>query len=388
MNTGNGGSNNGGNNNGRNGNLPKELTVSLDVQHTPTSKPNVTPTSKPNVTPTNKTNVTPTGQHTTYSRQNLSSSRQNLSSSRQRISSRQRLSGSTTVPTDIAIGSLGIKKFLLSLKGRLSASAYVVSLGGLIVLTAMSYYILLPMCMFLPGFIKVLAMIGYILLLTWIGIAITVRRLHDLGHNGWWFLISLIPFLNVLLIIYLGFWKGEAGENLYGAPTSPAPLPFAILCYPIFALTMFLNLLPAASIIPGIDKLPGVGYLVPSSEVTDAKDVQQFVDAMPGIVRDNIDKQSIALVLSQGQMVAAGGFITENRILISSPHRASAIQDGLAQQQDLQVKSLDKTGNLTRLVASSPARQWYVFEVDQPIGKPGFLRDENRNALTAIGAFK
>ncbi len=360
---------NGGGNNGGNGTPPKG--------------PKIYPVGQQ--TPPNKTNVPHTGQRATYNKQNMSSSRQ-------RISSRQRLSGSTTVPTDIGIGSLGIKKFLLSIRGRLSASAYVVSLGGLIVLTSMSYYILLPMCVFLPGFIKVLAMIGYILLLTWIGIAITVRRLHDLGRNGWWFLISLIPLLNVLLIIYLGFWKGEAGENLYGAPASPAPLPFAILCYPIFTLAMFLNLLPAASIIPGINKLPGVGYLVPSSEVTDAKDVQQFVDAMPGMVRGEMDKddmkKSIALVMMQGQMIAAGGFITENRILISGTHLASAMQNGLAQQQKLQVKSLDKESHVTHLVASAPVRQWYVFEVDQPIGKPGFLIDENRNALTAIGAFK
>ena len=356
---------NGGGNNGGNGNPPKG--------------PKIYPVGQQ--TPRNKTNVPHTGQRATYNRQNMSSSRQG-------ISSRQGLSGSTTVPTDIGIGSLGIKKFLLSLRGRLSASAYVVSMVGLIVLTSMSYFILLPMCMFLPGFIKGLAMIGYVVLLTWSFIALTVRRLHDLGHNGWWFLLNLIPFLNVLMVIYLGFWKGEAEENLFGAPASPAPLPFAILCYPIFALTMFLNLLPAASMIPGINKIPGVGYLVPSSDMRDANSVEQFVDAAPGIIRDVVDKETIALVLQQGQMIAAGGFITDKRILISGTHLASAMQNVLAQQQKLQIKSLDKESHITHLVASSAARQWYIFEAEQPIGKPGFLREETRNALTAIGAFK
>ena len=331
----------------------------------------------------NKTDVPRNGRRTTTTGK--------MSSSR-RLSGRQRSSSSGVASTNMQIGSLGLKEFLLSFRGRLSASAYVVSLGGLIVLTSLSYFILLPMCAFLPGPIKVIAMIGYVVLLTWSFIALTVKRLHDLGHSGWWFLFYLIPLLNVLLVIYLGFWKGEAGENLYGVPTSPAPLPFAILCYPIFALAMFLNLLPAASIIPGINKVPGVGYLVPSSDMKDAKSVQQFVDAAPGILRGGMEKsnikKSLVLVLQQGQMVAVGAFITKNRILIREPDMASAINSGLAQQQKLQVKSLDKESHVTHLVASAPARRWYVFEVDQPIGTPGFLHEENRQGLTAIGAFK
>lgn len=363
MDTGNGGNNNGGNNNGRNGIPPTGPKIYPTGQYTPRRKPN----------------AHHTGQHTTYNRQRLSSSR-------------QRLSGSTTVPTDIGVGSLGIKKFLFSFRGRLSASAYVVSEAALIIVSSMSFFILLPMCAFLPGPIKGLAMLGYVILLLWSCIALTVRRLHDLGHSGWWCLLYLIPFLNALMVIYLGFWKGEAKENLFGAPASSAPLPFAILCYPIYALTAFLNLLPAANIIPGIDKIPGVRYLMPSSDIKDAKDVQQFVDAMPGIVHSEMDKdnikQSLALILQQGRMIAAGGFITENRILINGIHLGSSVQNGLAQQQKLLVKSLDKETHVTKFVASAPARQWYVFEVAQPIGKPGFLDDDNRNALTAIGAFK
>ena len=363
MDHGSGGSNNGGSNDGKNG--------------PPRQGPKIY--SAGQYTPRNKLNVPRNGQHTTYNRRNMSSSRRGLS-------------GSTTAPTDIAVGSLGIKKFLLSLRGRLSASSYVVSMVGLIILTSMSYFILLPMCMFLPGPIKVLAMGGYVVLLMWSFIALTVRRLHDRGHSGWWWLIYLVPFLNIILSVYLAFWQGEAEENMFGPPASPAPLVFSVICYPVFTLTVLLNLLPAAAMIPGLSKLPGARYLVPSSEMKDAKSVQQFVDAMPGIAQSAMNKdevkQSIALVMLQGQMIAAGGFITDNRILISGTHLGSAMENGLAQQQKLQVKSLDKETHITQLVASSPARQWYVFETDQPIGKPGFLREENRNALTAIGAFK
>ena len=33
------------------------------------------------------------------------------------------------------------------------------------------------------------------LLILWPSIAIVVRRLHDIGKSGWWYWISLIPFV-------------------------------------------------------------------------------------------------------------------------------------------------------------------------------------------------
>jgi len=37
------------------------------------------------------------------------------------------------------------------------------------------------------------------------GLAIAVRRLHDIGRSGWWLLISLVPFIGgiVLLVFYV-----------------------------------------------------------------------------------------------------------------------------------------------------------------------------------------
>ena len=34
-------------------------------------------------------------------------------------------------------------------------------------------------------------------------IAVTIRRLHDTSRSGWWFLISLVPLLGILLIVFL-----------------------------------------------------------------------------------------------------------------------------------------------------------------------------------------
>jgi len=48
------------------------------------------------------------------------------------------------------------------------------------------------------------------------GIAIAVRRLHDVGKSGWWLLISLIPIVGIWLIVLL-CTDSQAGENEWGA---------------------------------------------------------------------------------------------------------------------------------------------------------------------------
>ena len=54
-------------------------------------------------------------------------------------------------------------------------------------------------------------------------IAVAVRRLHDLGWSGWWFLAQLIPFVGgfIGLAMIIGFMmRGNDGPNKYG----PDPL--------------------------------------------------------------------------------------------------------------------------------------------------------------------
>ncbi len=44
-----------------------------------------------------------------------------------------------------------------------------------------------------------------------------VRRLHDTGRSGWWFLISLIPIAGVILLLIWFCTEGERGDNKYGS---------------------------------------------------------------------------------------------------------------------------------------------------------------------------
>lgn len=54
-------------------------------------------------------------------------------------------------------------------------------------------------------------------------IAVTVRRLHDTDRSGWWFLISLIPFVGVIVLIVFMVKQGTAGPNRFGPPPPTVP---------------------------------------------------------------------------------------------------------------------------------------------------------------------
>jgi uncharacterized membrane protein YhaH (DUF805 family) len=54
-------------------------------------------------------------------------------------------------------------------------------------------------------------------------LAVSVRRLHDVGKSGWWMLLSFLPLLDLLLIVFFCF-DSELSGNHYGPnPKSPAP---------------------------------------------------------------------------------------------------------------------------------------------------------------------
>ena len=48
------------------------------------------------------------------------------------------------------------------------------------------------------------------------GIAVGVRRLHDIDRSGWWYLIALIPLIGALVLIYWFVQPGTPGSNEFG----------------------------------------------------------------------------------------------------------------------------------------------------------------------------
>ena len=56
----------------------------------------------------------------------------------------------------------------------------------------------------------------YVLLVLVPGIAVTVRRLHDIGKSGWMILVALIPLAGPIWLLVLTVTDSEQGQNQYG----------------------------------------------------------------------------------------------------------------------------------------------------------------------------
>lgn len=53
-------------------------------------------------------------------------------------------------------------------------------------------------------------------------VAISVKRLHDIGYSGFLGLASLVPFINIFFTVWVGLPPGTSGPNPYGdAPDRP-----------------------------------------------------------------------------------------------------------------------------------------------------------------------
>lgn len=103
----------------------------------------------------------------------------------------------------------------LSLEGRYGRATYIntwgVAMLAMMVAGVVSAVLtpLLGKLVFLP-----LGLAG-IALVIW-GIRVNVLRLHDFNRSGWWLLLTLIPYVGVVVNIVLALWPGHAEENDYG----------------------------------------------------------------------------------------------------------------------------------------------------------------------------
>jgi uncharacterized membrane protein YhaH (DUF805 family) len=68
------------------------------------------------------------------------------------------------------------------------------------------------------GLSPVSGLIGLALILP--GLAVSVRRLHDLDRSGWWILLGLIPLIGGIILLVWDCMRGTIGPNRFG----PDPL--------------------------------------------------------------------------------------------------------------------------------------------------------------------
>lgn len=58
--------------------------------------------------------------------------------------------------------------------------------------------------------------LAYVLTMMVPGLAVLVRRLHDIGKSGWMFLVVLIPIAGAIWLLVLLLTDSAPGENKYG----------------------------------------------------------------------------------------------------------------------------------------------------------------------------
>ena len=72
---------------------------------------------------------------------------------------------------------------------------------------------------FSPLFFLLLDTPIYIYLLIWVlpGLAVSVRRLHDIGKSGWNVLWVFLPIIGWIMLLYWFCQDSQPGENKWGA---------------------------------------------------------------------------------------------------------------------------------------------------------------------------
>lgn len=74
----------------------------------------------------------------------------------------------------------------------------------------------------IPAAISVTLFFVFLLAVFLPDLAVSVRRLHDVGHSGWMYLIAFVPFGAIVLLVFF-CQEGTRGDNRYGAdPLRPS----------------------------------------------------------------------------------------------------------------------------------------------------------------------
>jgi uncharacterized membrane protein YhaH (DUF805 family) len=53
-------------------------------------------------------------------------------------------------------------------------------------------------------------------------LSVSVRRLHDANHTGWWILLYWAPVIGLLFLVLFYIHQGDETENRYGPPPPDA----------------------------------------------------------------------------------------------------------------------------------------------------------------------
>lgn len=106
---------------------------------------------------------------------------------------------------------------LFGLSGRIGRSVYWLAYGALMAANAAVVLQVLGGPEQASGFDLAAGIAPGVGLVTlWSNIAVSVKRLHDVGMSGFLALALLVPFVNLAFSIWIGVVPGTAGPNRFG----------------------------------------------------------------------------------------------------------------------------------------------------------------------------
>lgn len=101
--------------------------------------------------------------------------------------------------------------------GRLRYFAY----GMAWTVIAMIPYFIAMFSMGALAFVKSWAQYGFMVPTYIASIALTTRRVADLGHSRWFAALMAVPYVNIVPYLYFLFKAGDEEANQYGPPPCP-----------------------------------------------------------------------------------------------------------------------------------------------------------------------
>lgn len=111
-----------------------------------------------------------------------------------------------------------MNKILHIYKGRLNRSTFFL---GWLVFLLFSIIVVAVALSITDGFSHFNPVISIVIAVLFAGLyffffSLAVRRFHDMGRSGWTCLLVLIPYINLLVLLYLFFMRGNKEKNKYG----------------------------------------------------------------------------------------------------------------------------------------------------------------------------